>query len=147
MITEHRIQWLRRLKDKLKNRGSDGFSLIEMVTIIPVIAITGGFIIVLIAQGIQSSAESAAISSAGMAVSARATELRSSYNCYDLNQKAKENNYTKIYKQPAGRKDIAVKTSVSNCSAGSNAKVSITGRENGNTRILYSEIIEIYISE
>ena len=147
MDKERRTQWLRRLKDKFKNRGSEGFSLIEMVTIIPVVAITGGFIIILIAQGIQSSAESAAISSAGMAVSARATELRSSYNCYDLNQKAKENNYIKIYKQPAGRKDIAVKTNVSNCSAGSNAEVSIAGRENGNNRILYSETIEIFISE
>lgn len=145
MITQHITQWLHNFKERFKNRGSDGFSLIEMVTIIPVVAITSGFIVMLIVSGIKVSAESAAITSAGIAVSSRATELKTAYNCYNLEQMRNEQ---KTYKQPEGRKDIYVNQAiVGTCSAGTNVKVTIAGREVGTTRVLYREDIQIFISE
>lgn len=140
------ILWLRSFRRRFDNRGSEGFSLIEMATIIPVIAITGGFIAMLIAQGIQSTSESAAITSAGAAVSSRATELEAAVNCYQLREMQKTK---KTYKQPQGRKDIEVNQAFSGgtCAAGTNVKMTIAGREVGNSRVLYRENIQIFISE
>lgn len=140
------FKWLRNLQKKFANRGTDGFSLIEMVTIIPVVALTSGFIVLLIAQGITISAESNAISNAGVAVNSRVNEINSAVNCYDLNQKAAGE---KIYEQSTGKKSLVTTTNFNkaSCVSGSNVQIKVSSHLEGNDRVLYTEDIQVFISE
>lgn len=147
------FKWFRNFRERFANRGADGFSLIEMVTIIPIVALTSGFIVVLISQGITASAESNAISNASVAVNAHVNEISSAINCYDLDQKATGE---KIHEQPNKDNNIVTTTdfSKSKCVPGSAINIKVSAKnlkmkdpETKVPYILYSEDIQVFISE
>ena len=148
------FKWFRNFRERFANRGADGFSLIEMVTIIPVVALSSGIIIILISQAITASAESNAISNASIAVYAHVNEINSAINCYDLNQKV---GGEKIHEQPNKNNNIVTTAKFiesKKCVPGSpvNIKVSainlkMKDPETKVPYVLYSEDIQVFISE
>lgn len=74
--------FLRRKLDK----DQKGFSLIEMVIAIPLIALSGGFVVTIIAQSFGVVNTNQAINNAGVEIQNIMDEARSAKTCFDLEQ-------------------------------------------------------------
>lgn len=103
--------FLRRKLDK----DQKGFSLIEMVIAIPLIALSGGFVVSIIAQSFGIVNTNQAINNAGVEIQNVMDEAKNSKTCYDVNKLKKD----KLIKKFAGSNthptDFTIRTTVTNC--------------------------------
>jgi len=89
--------WLFKRKP---NKDEKGFSLIEMVIAIPLIALSGGFVVTIIAQSFGIVNQNQAINAAGTEVQSIMDEVKNAKTCYDL-EVATNDFYSKNTEPPA----------------------------------------------
>lgn len=110
--------FLRRKFDK----NQKGFSLIEMVIAIPLIALSGGFVVTIIAQSFSIVNDNQTINKAGVEIQSVMDEAKNSKTCYELNQ-LKNDREIKKNLSSTSPVDFTVRTKVSSCATyGSNSK-------------------------
>lgn len=81
---------------KRKPKNEKGFSIIEMVIAVPLIALSGGFIAMIIGQSVTVASSNQAINSAGVEIQNTMDKVRAAQNCYELEKAILDENATKI---------------------------------------------------
>lgn len=102
--------FLRRKLDK----DQKGFSLIEMVIAIPLIALSGGFVVTIIAQSFSIINQNQAINTAGVEIQNVMDEAKNSKTCYDVNE-LKKDKLIKKFAESSHPTDFTIRTTVTNC--------------------------------
>lgn len=102
--------FLRRKLDK----DQKGFSLIEMVIAIPLLALSGGFVVSIIAQSFGVVNTNQAINNAGVEIQNVMDEAKNSKTCYDVNE-LKKDKLIKKFSESSHPTDFTIRTTVSTC--------------------------------
>lgn len=103
--------FLRRKPD----RNEKGFSLIEMVIAIPLIALSGGFVVTIIAQSFSIVNDNQAINTAGTEIQNIMDEARNANNCYDLESMEETPKVIKKFESTNSPTDFKITTTATEC--------------------------------
>lgn len=139
------------LRKKLSNMDDSGTTLIELVVAIPLMAITSGFILLVLAQSAQTNVVNQSISLAGTHVQQIMDNTRGARNCHELTLA------TTVPDVPVGSVAVISFTSTidnnsgdtAGCSPGNIMTVKTTANQKINgvqDRILYHSSTSVYIT-
>lgn len=137
----------------LKNRknvkkDTSGFTLMEMVIAIPLIALTGGFVLAIIGSSITTINNNGNLSQAASEAQLTVKTFKESRNCYQLETKVTENEEREV-EVKSGRTFKIVVPEIE-CESGMANHITVQAVQDtasGTPKVIYQTSTAVYISE
>lgn len=137
------------LKNRKKvEKDTSGFTLMEMVIAIPLIALTGGFVLAIIGSSITTINNNATLSQAASESQSTVKTFKEARNCYQLETKITENEEREVEVR-SGRVFTIIVPEIE-CESGIANHITVQAVQDtasGASKVIYQTSTAVYISE
>jgi len=137
-----------------KNNRESGFTLMEMVIAIPLITLTGGFMVAVIGNSMLRMNENTLMTNAGAETELVVENLKKSRNCYELNnlvdtewENTSEINSSNEANKARNKFRIVSSYADETCVAGSSNTIKVQAVSDKDSKVLFETTSSVYIGK